>query len=270
MRPGGWSGGRGAADASSPASGSKAKPQTTSRSASLHGLLGGVADELGADGAELGADGDGDGPRRARPRVYSPVAWTKTPGYGSSGSNSRRSRAWCSGRRPRAGCRGCWRRSGRRRPTGRLGGRGRSSGPSTRTRWGERLSTVNGPGTRTILRVLVRAVEEESRSRRGGRSRRRSPRGSCPRGCPGSGRSTSGSRAGRARRRSRGGCRPVGVESRRRAWPVSSASLRMPASASRRGGSTGTCAAIRRVRARASATRLVSIVIQRRPHCSAT
>ena len=31
-----------------------------------------------------------------------------------------------------------------------------------------------------------------------------------------------------------------------------------------------TCAAISRVRASASATRLVSMVIQRRPHCSAT
>src|SRR5262245_61502554 len=53
------------------------------------------------------------------------------------------------------------------------------------------------------------------------------------------------------------------------AWPVRSASLRTPASeAARR--YHGYLAAISLERARASATRLVSIVIQRLPQCSAT
>ncbi len=42
---------------------------------------------------------------------------------------------------------------------GRLGGLG-SSGPSARTRWGDRLSTVNGPRHADDLLVLVGAVEQ--------------------------------------------------------------------------------------------------------------
>ncbi len=46
----------------------------------LDGLLGGVADQLGADGAELGPERHGDGLATRRASRYSPSPWIQTPG----------------------------------------------------------------------------------------------------------------------------------------------------------------------------------------------
>ena len=167
------------------------------------------------------------------------------------------------------------RRALARRP--RLAGR---SSSVARTRCGDRLSTVNGPVDADALRVLVRLVVEQLGV-----------------GVAGDGRVDLLARhaladVGVVGDRLQGhvrdalvdeaaadvGCRDRGSAASadsgvgRRGLvdvPLTSISLRR-LRANRRAGSTGYFAAIRRVRARASATRLVSIVIHRRPHCSAT
>jgi hypothetical protein len=77
-------------EASSPASGSKAKPHTTSRSAIFTA-------SLAASRMSSGPTVPNSGPIATATvllwpfSVYSPTAWTYTPGYGSSRLNSRRS-----------------------------------------------------------------------------------------------------------------------------------------------------------------------------------
>ena len=118
----------------------------------LDGLLGGVADELRADGAELGADRDRDGPglpaldvlpdsldEDARVRVEAAELEALVAlGVLDAG--------------PAEVVEDARRRSAPASTDGVGSAAAASSGPSTRTRWGDRLSTVNGPDTRTILR----------------------------------------------------------------------------------------------------------------------
>ena len=94
-------------------------------------------------------DGDASASRR-RVGVLARRPGSSRRGTGRAGRTSSRSPLACSGRRPCGGCRGS---SSTKSPASAAAVRPRPPvgprRPSTSTRCGDRLSTVNGPGTRT-------------------------------------------------------------------------------------------------------------------------
>ncbi len=105
-----------------------------------------------ADGSVFRADRDGDAADFPEASVNSPAAWIQSPAIRLEPIEDEALVSLaCSGRRLCAGCRGSSSRSGPRRLLGVLVSDRSVLRPSTRTRCGERLSTVNGPVTRMRL-----------------------------------------------------------------------------------------------------------------------